>query len=231
MFLFISLLIVASMVLAACGGAATEAPAVEEPSTEVEEPSGEVAMVPFWSAELKQAIAAAIDREDIVDRVFEGRNIPAYHMVPVGYPFATEPFLDRYGTRDLDMAIEILTGLGYTADAPFVLDLWYPPEHYGTTTADVMQVLKEQLEETGLITVNLLSQNWAEYVDSFVAGELPMFLLGWFPDFADPENWLSPFASCLQSPDNGVNYCNEEMDALLLAAASSADDADRTALY
>ena len=238
LFLFISLLIVASMVLAACGGAATEAPAVEEPSTEVEEPSteveeptDEVAMVPFWTAELKQAIAAAIDREDIVDRVFEGRNIPAYHMVPVGYPFATEPFLDRYGTRDLDMAIEILTGLGYTADAPFVLDLWYPPEHYGTTTADVMQVLKEQLEETGLITVNLLSQNWAEYVDSFVAGELPMFLLGWFPDFADPENWLSPFASCLQSPDNGVNYCNEEMDALLLAAASSADDADRTALY
>ncbi|MBN2555574.1 MAG: hypothetical protein JXA97_06495 [Anaerolineales bacterium] len=238
MFLFMSLLIVASMVLAACGGAATEAPAAEEPSTEVEEPAaegeepaGEVAMVPFWSAELKQAIAAAIDREDIVDRVFEGRNIPAYHMVPVGYPFATEPFLDRYGTRDLDMAIEILTGLGYTADAPFVLDLWYPPEHYGTTTADVMQVLKEQLEETGLITVNLLSQNWAEYVDSFVAGELPMFLLGWFPDFADPENWLSPFASCLQSPDNGVNYCNEEMDALLLAAASSADDADRTALY
>jgi len=238
MFIVLSALILASMLLTACGGTATEAPVaeepvadVEEPVEEVEEPAGEVEMVPFWSAELKQAIAAAIDREDIVDRVFEGRNIPAYHMVPVGYPFATEPFLDRYGTRDLDLAIQILTDLGYTEDNPFVFDLWYPPEHYGTTTADVMQVMKEQLEETGLIEVNLLSQNWAEYVDSFVAGELPMFILGWFPDFADPENWLSPFASCLQSPDNGVFYCNEEMDALLLAAASSADDAERTALY
>jgi peptide/nickel transport system substrate-binding protein len=73
--------------------------------------------------------------------------------------------------------------------------------------------------------------NWAEYVDGFVAGELPFFILGWFPDFADPETWLSPFASCLQSPDNGVNYCNEEMDALLLAAASSSDPAERETLY
>jgi ABC-type transport system substrate-binding protein len=185
----------------------------------------------LWSPELRQAIAAAIDREEIVDRVFEGRNIPAYHMVPADYPYATEPFLDRYGFRDLDLAIELLEGLGYTPDNPFVFDLWYPPEHYGTTTADVMQVIKEQLEETGLIQVNLQSQNWAEYVDSFVDGNLPLFILGWFPDFADPETWLSPFASCLQSVDLGVNYCNAEMDELLLAAASSADPAERETLY
>ncbi|MDY7040603.1 MAG: ABC transporter substrate-binding protein [Chloroflexota bacterium] len=186
---------------------------------------------PFWSQGLRQAIAAAIDREEIVDRVFEGRNIPAYHMVPPSYPYATEPFLDKYGFRDLDMSIQLLTDLGYTTDAPFVFDLWYPPEHYGTTTADVMQVIKEQLEETGLIQVNLQSQNWAEYVDSFVDGDLPLFILGWFPDFADPENWLSPFGSCIQSPDNGVNYCNETMDPLLATAAASSDPAERETLY
>jgi peptide/nickel transport system substrate-binding protein len=129
------------------------------------------------------------------------------------------------------MAISLLEGEGYTEDNPFSFTLWFPPEHYGTTTADVMQVIKEQLEETGLIQVELASMNWAEYVDGFVAGDLPFFILGWFPDFADPETWLSPFASCLQSPDNGVNYCNEEMDALLLAAASSSDPAERETLY
>ena len=186
---------------------------------------------PIWTKELRQAFAAAIDREAIVDRVFEGRNTPAYHMVPPSYPYATEPFLDKYGTRDLDMAKQLLTDAGYSADNPFVFDLWYPPEHYGTTTADVMQVIKEQVEETGMAVVNLQSMNWAEYVDGFVAGDLPLFMLGWFPDFTDPDTWLTPFASCVQSPDNGVNYCNEDMDALLQAAASATDDAERASLY
>ena len=241
-------LLVASMLLVACQPAApaVEEPVAEEPAAEepvAEEPAAEepVAEEPapagvpdrefLWTAPLRQAVAAAIDREVIVDRVFEGRNIPAYHMVPTGYPYATEPFLDMYGTRDLDMAIDLVKGEGYSEENPFEFTLWFPPEHYGTTTADVMQVIKEQLEETGVMKVELKSMNWAEYVDGFVAGELPFFMLGWFPDFADPENWLSPFASCLQSPDNGVNYCNEEMDALLLAAASSADDAERELLY
>ena len=239
-YFLILILLVMSMILAACGPAETatpEEPAVvptEEPTAEpVVEPTEEPAAepTPLWSKELRQAFAAAIDREVIVDRVFEGRNTPAYHMVPPSYPFATEPFLDKYGTRNLDMAKQLLTDLGYTADNPFTFDLWYPPEHYGTTTADVMQVIKEQLEETGLMKVNLKSQNWAEYVDSFVAGNLPIFILGWFPDFVDPETWLSPFSSCISSPDNGVNYCNEEMDALLTKAGSSADPAVREETY
>ena len=215
--LFIALLMIASMVLAACKPAATE---------EVVEAK------PLWTQGLRQAIAAAIDREVIVDRVFEGRNTPAYSMVPEDYPYTTtQPFFDKYGTRDLDMAISLLEAEGYSEDNPFSFVLYYPPEHYGTTTADVMQVIKEQLEETGMIEVELQSINWAEYVDGFVAGDLPFFILGWFPDFADPDTWLSPFASCIQSPDNGVNYCNEEMDALLLSAASSSDADERTALY
>jgi peptide/nickel transport system substrate-binding protein len=235
-------LLLSSFVLGACQPAVeteepvaeTEEPAAEEPEETEEavvEETEEAAPQYLWTKNLRQAIAAAIDREVMVDRVFEGRNIPAYHMVPDGYPYATQPFFDKYGTRDLDLAIELLEAEGYSEDNPFVFDLWFPPEHYGTTTADVMQVIKEQLEETGMMTVNLNSMNWAEYVNGFVAGDLPFFILGWFPDFADPENWLSPFASCLQSPDNGVNYCNEEMDALLEAAAASSDPAEREALY
>ena len=223
--------------------APTAAPATEEIPTEAavvdEEIPTEAAVVdeiaapavPLWTRELRQAIAASIDREVIVDRVFEGRNTPAYHMVPPSYPYATEAFLDKYGIRDLEMAKQLFTAAGYTVDNPFVFDLWYPPEHYGTTTADVMQVIKEQIEETELCQVNLKVQNWAEYVDGFVAGEAPFFMLGWFPDFVDPDTWLTPFASCIQSPDNGVNYCNEEMDALLQKSASATDPVERADLY
>lgn len=225
--IWLGLFLLASLVMAACAQA-TEAPTAAPTEAMTEAPAGEHVL---WTKELKQAIAAAIDREAIVDRVFEGRNTPAYHMVPPGYPFATEPFRDKYGTRDLQMAIDILTNLGYTEDNPFTFTLSYPPEHYGTTTADVMQVIKEQLEETGLIKVELSSQNWAEYVDSFVAGQLPVFILGWFPDFVDPDNWVRPFAHCISSPDQGVNYCNPDMDALIDAASSATADAERADLY
>lgn len=241
LFTLLVVVLFAGFVLSACKPTATPTPTqaptqkpTEQPTAKpTEAPTAEPTPHPLWAdVRLKQAIAAAIDREVIVDRVFEGRNTPAYHMVPAGYPFATEPFLDKYGTRDLELARKLLSEAGYSPEKPFEFDLWYPPEHYGTTTADVMQVIKEQLEETGMIKVNLKTQNWAEYVDSFVAGEaFPVFILGWFPDFADPDNWLRPFASCLQSPDNGVNYCNPKMDELIEAAASTADPAKREQLY
>mgnify|MGYP005846023179 CR=1 FL=1 len=243
LWIVLSLLIVAGVIVSGCGqpAAPTAAPAEPtaapaEPTAAPEEPTEEPTPAEaegelLWSPQLRQAIAASIDREEIVDRVFEGRNIPAYHMVPPGYPYATEPFLDMYGQQDVDMAIDLLTELGFTEDAPAQITLWYPPEHYGTTTADVMQVLKEQMESTGLMRVTLESQNWAEYVNSFVEGRLPFFMLGWFADFADPDNWLTPFASCLQSPDNGVNYCNEEMDDLLQWAAAATDEDERGELY
>lgn len=233
-FILVSVLIISSMVLASCQKAAepTQTPVAEATpteaavSTETAAPAG-----PVFTKEIRQAIAAAIDREAMVDRVFEGRNLPAYSFVPASYPYATEPFLDKYGQRDLELSKKLLTEAGYSTDKPFEFEIWYPPEHYGTTTADVMQVLKEQLEETGMIKVTLQSQNWAEYVDSFVAGKLPVFMLGWFADFVDPDTWLSPFASCLQSPDNGIFYCNDQMDKLLLSAASTTDTTQRSDLY
>jgi len=236
----LAIVLLIGLLAVACAPAAEpvveEAPAEEEVMEEeeavVEEEAEEAMESEFlWTKDLRQAIAAAIDREVIVDRVFEGRNIPAYHMVPEGYPFATEPFLDKYGVQDLEMSKQLFMDAGFTEDNPFEFDLWYPPEHYGTTTADVMQVIKEQLESTGVCKVNLEVQNWAEYVDGVVAGDLPFFILGWFPDFVDPDTWLTPFASCEQSPDNGVNYCNEDMDALLQAAAAETDEAARADLY
>jgi peptide/nickel transport system substrate-binding protein len=186
----------------------------------------------FWSKGMRQAVAAAIDREALVERVFEGRNVPAYHMVPPTYTLATEPFKKKYGTRDLELSKRLLTSLGYKEESPLEFTLWHPSgQHYGVTTSSVLRVIKEQLEETGLIKVILRNRDWAPYVHSLLAGELPIFFIGWSPDFADPDNWLSPFASSAQSLDQGTNYSNPKMDRLLQKAAASLDLAERKRLY
>lgn len=185
---------------------------------------------PLSDIRVRQAIAAAIDREAIVDRVFEGRTIPAYSPLPEGYPYFIEPFLDMWGTRDLQGAIDLLTEAGYTADNPVVLEFWYPPEHYGTTTADVFQVITEQILETGLVEVNANAQNWATYITAAVEGEYPIYILGWFPDFVFPDTWLFPWADSTQSAGLGLDYNNPEMDDLLLRAATAPTE-DQEALY
>ncbi len=87
----LTFLVLASMVLAACQQAATPTAVVTQPAAapttapQAQPTAGPTAApTSFWSPQLKQAIAAAIDREAIVDTVFEGRNTPAYSMVPPG---------------------------------------------------------------------------------------------------------------------------------------------------
>ncbi|HID88821.1 MAG TPA: peptide ABC transporter substrate-binding protein, partial [Anaerolineae bacterium] len=89
------------------------------------------------------------------------------------------------------------------------------------TEADVAQVVKESLEETGMIKVNLQSAEWATYTDQF--GSMGMFLLGWYPDYMDPDNYTYPFAASDASDDIGSYYASEQMDALFQQEQSAAD--------
>lgn len=210
---------------------ATAGPNTPTPSPEDASTPTPVETLPVWSKGLKQAVAAAIDREALVDRVFEGHNTPAYHMVPAGYPYFSEPFFNKYGTRDLDLAVQLLSDLGFSRDRPFELDLWYPLSDFSADVEEVAQIIKEQLEDTRLIDLHLKARPWDEYLTSIAEAEMPLFLLGWAPDFVDPDNWLSPFASCEMSPLQGVNYCQPEMEELLQRAAASQDTAEREELY
>lgn len=206
---------------------------LEEPDQHIEpETPGESAQqaAPFWTSELRQAVAAAIDREAIVDRVFEGNAVSAYHTIPPNYQISSDPFFRRYGTRDLSLSTELLTDAGYTENNPLIVNLWAPLEPRLEVGESVLNIIQEQLEDTGLIRVNLHAQDRDEYLRLIETGEIPLFTQSWLPNFAHPDNWLSPFASCALSKDLGIHYCSSVMDEMLhLAAASTGDQ--RTRIY
>lgn len=87
-----------------------------------------------------------------------------------------------------------------------------------------MQVLTEQFEATGVITVSVESAEWSTYIPAATGGEYPVFFLGWFFDYPDSDNYIHPFASCDGSPGLGVNYCSEEMDSLINAERAQVTD-------
>ncbi|MBE3598741.1 MAG: peptide ABC transporter substrate-binding protein [Limnochordaceae bacterium] len=148
-----------------------------------------VTQKPFDNPALRRALALAIDRERIVSDVFGGLNAPLYSMVPPGM----WSHIEAYPKRDVEGARKALAALGYSQSKPLTITLWYTPSHYGTTEGDVAAVVKDSLEETGLVKVDVQALEWGTYVTRMSEGALGMFFLGWYPDFLDPDNFLAPW--------------------------------------
>ncbi len=187
------------------------------------------ALEPTNDPNVRKAVAALIDRDELADRVFAGQVTPLYSPIPPGFIGATDVFDEVYQAPNPDLARELLTASGYSEDNPVVLDVWYPPEHYGGTVAPAMEVVKAQLEASGMIQVNLHAQDWATYVDAVIGGEdYPMSFLGWFFDYPDSDNYVTPFG---RGAGLGSNVNNDELDALLAQAAAESDPDVRAELY
>ncbi len=195
---------------------------------------------PTDDANVRKALAYAIDRDDIVDRVSGGTWEPLYSMVPPGFLGASEAFDDVYGSPDLDAARAALEAAGFSESNKLQLTLNYPPEHYGGTVADTMQVLKEQFEATGMIEVSLNAQEWSTYVGAVIGGaDFAVSLLGWFFDYPDPSNYLEPFVlngglgTNVTDPDTGepIDDLSAQLVDLLKRAGTTSDQEARAELY
>jgi peptide/nickel transport system substrate-binding protein len=109
-----------------------------------------IVLNPFFDevadVEVRQAIAAGIDRDRIAEDVFNNTVEPIYSMIPPGYPESV-PYFEEY--NDLEPSDFI--------DEPVSFSLHYGGERYGPTEPSLVQVIERSLEETGLFEVELVS--------------------------------------------------------------------------
>jgi len=112
------------------------------------------------------------------------------------------------------------------------IDLWYnSTEHYGPTEPAVAQVIKTSLEATGKLAVNLRSEPWTTYTDDFGNQRLPFFLLGWYPDYFDSDDYVSPFLSTSGAASLGSGYNDSQMNTWLAQEAAATSDSVRAGLF
>jgi len=191
---------------------------------------------PAKALAVRAAAANLVDREEIADQVYKGTVTPLYSYVPAGLPGATESMKDLYGDGkggpDADKAKATLEAAGVTT--PVELKLQYTTEHYGPSSADEYALIKDQLEASGLFTVTLQSTEWVQYSKDSKNDVYPEFQLGWFPDFSDADNYLTPLY--LEDPDAGIHsylsnhYMDKEVNALIQKQAVTVDPDARVAL-
>ena len=172
---------------------------------------------------IRQAAAQIIDRQAISDNAYEGTVEPAYSIVPPGFGGQKDSFEEAYGEPSADAAQQILDDAG--VQTPVKLTLGYTPTHYGPNAVDEATEFADQLNASGLFDVTTDDAEWEEYQTLYKQGAYDLFILGWYPDFLDADNYLSPFVRDGGFFDNG--YSNPEVNSLLDAELGETDEDTR----
>ena len=177
---------------------------------------------------VRTAMADLIDRKAISSQVFKDTYTPLYSYVPQGLTGATESLKPLYGDGSggpsTDKAKQVLSAAGVTT--PLEIHLQYTTEHYGPNSSDEYAMIKDQLEASGLFKVDLQSTEYVQYSKDRVADVYPMYQLGWFPDYSDADNYLTPFFTKNNFLAN--HYDNPAVQKLIDQQLVETDKATRT---
>jgi peptide/nickel transport system substrate-binding protein len=204
-----------------------------ESGGEVEVLRGEGSEFRYWVWQLnnpvakdkavRQAAAQIIDRDAITTNAYDGTTAPSYSIVPPGFGGQKDSFQEKYGAPDVDKAKALLDGAG--VKTPVSITLGYTPTHYGPNAVDEANEFADQLTSSGLFDVKIEDAEWEEYQTLYKEGAYDLFILGWYPDILDADNYLTPFIRDGGFFANG--YSNEEVNTLLDSELAETDEAAR----
>ena len=186
-------------------------------------------VAPFDKPEVRKALNMAINKQAIVDAVFQGAAQVAKNPIPPTMwsyndaveddkydPEAAKKALEAAGVKDLKMKIWAMP-----VSRPYMLN--------ARRAAELMQA---DLAKVG-VSVEIVSYEWAEYLklskDKARDGAV---IMGWTGDNGDPDNFLDTLLGCeAVGGNNRAQWCNEEFNKLVKAAKVTSDQAERTKLY
>lgn len=185
------------------------------------------ANTPLENQQVRQAVAHAVDWNEVVAAFFgEGATVATQFIPPglVGFRDDLEPY-----AYDPERARELLAEAGF-ADG-FSTQLWYMPvsRPYFPSAEPVASAIASYLADIG-IQAELQTEDWGTYLDDNQTGKFPMYMLGWSADFADPDNFIYTFFGG-QEAELNFGYQNQEVTDLLVQARQEPDEAARAELY
>ena len=186
-------------------------------------------VAPFDNVNVRKALNMAINKQAILDAVFQGSGKAAKNPIPptiwsyndaivddVFDPEKAKAMLEAEGVKDLKMKI------------------WAMPVQrpYNPNARRMAEVIQEDFSNIG-VDVEIVSYEWGEYLKlSKETDRDGAVLLGWTGDNGDPDNFLAVLLGCdAVGGSNRAQWCHKPFDDLLQKAKIVSDKAERTALY
>ncbi|MFE9021601.1 ABC transporter substrate-binding protein [Streptomyces sp. NPDC007808] len=169
---------------------------------------------------VRQAMAQVVNRGELVSKVYGSQAEPLYSLVPASITGHSNAFFNRYGDPSVGKAKAMLEKAGVTT--PVKLTLHYTTDHYGPATKKEFELLRKQLNDSGLFDVSIKGTPWATFRPAEQKGAYEVYGMGWFPDFPDADNYLAPFLD----KDNflGSPYANSAIRNTLIPESRRAAD-------
>lgn len=185
---------------------------------------------PFNDVNVRRAIAHAIDKEAIINTVYNGNAGAAESIIPeVSWAYSdviqATPF-------DLEKARALMKEAGY--ENGFNLDIWAMPVQraYNPNALKMAKIIQADLSKLN-INVNIISFEWSTFLKKLARGEHQSVLIGWSADHPDPDNFFTPLLSCSATTtgSNRAFWCNKQFDDLIQQALLTSDIEMRKSYY
>jgi len=171
---------------------------------------------------LRQAVAYALDKDEVVKGATFGLGKAAPAGIPVGTPyFSALHANDPYGKPSPDKAAQLLKEGGYKGEE-VILDSHLQPSIY----PDIAVVLQAQLQAVGM-NVRVRTLESAALQKTWDGGEFAFFLSGLSPR-PDAEIYYCQF---WESTSTSTGYKNPEYDRLCSAARTTIQDEERKKVF
>ena len=184
-----------------------------------------MAKEPFDDARVRKAISMAIDKEQIIEGIYDGIGIPAKGPIaPNVFGYSEEVTGLDY---NVEAAKDLLAEAGF--EDGFSTTIWTNDDRQRIDTATNIQA---QLREIG-ITAEVEILEWGAMLEQTANGEHDMFVFGWTTVTGDADNGLYPLlhSDNLGNAGNRTFTEDEELDELLDQARQTVDPNERLELY
>ena len=176
---------------------------------------------------VRQAIAYAINNEDLVKTVFNGSASVATSPVPkitTGHNENSNNY-----PQNIEKAKQLLAEAGYPNG--FNIELFVSEDNQ---RIDMAVIIQDNLKKIG-INAEIKTFQWAAYVSTIENPNIikPLFIMSWNISNDDPDEVLYPLyhSSQIDVHTNVVFYKNEKFDNLISEARETTDKEKRMKLY
>lgn len=173
---------------------------------------------------VRQALTMAVDKDALIETVWYGYG----NKIGSHYPPILKGYVDHSDalSYDPDAALALLEEAGYPNGEGIELDMYLPSAYPEYVSAG--QVIADYLTTIG-VTVNIQNVEWAVWLSDIYTGRNYDLTVTGHTGRLDPYTLLARYNS--ESPENYMNYENDQVNELLANVQVEQDEAARDAIY